>query len=80
MYIICGFCKEKLPVVVSNWNILPVQNSSTCGQNLGIRIGQIGEISIDPDTSFKIIASPSSYRCRNCGYEKEYSYSEILFS
>jgi hypothetical protein len=79
MYIICGFCKEKLPIVVSNWNILPVLDSSTSQQNPRIRIGQMGEVSIDPDMHFKIRASPSTYRCRNCGYEKEYPYNEILF-
>jgi hypothetical protein len=77
MYIICDSCQEKSVVFVSNWNIIPVE---VYQHNAQIRIGKLEDVSINPNTPFQIRPAPSVYRCRTCGFEKQYTTNEIVFN
>lgn len=75
MFVTCNNCKSKLPVIVSSWDITPVDNQI----DSNIRSGKFGELNINPHMNYKIKAHPAIYRCRECGYEKQYPNSEINF-
>lgn len=75
MFIMCDNCKSKLPVIVTSLNIIPMDNQI----NSNIHSGKFGELNINPPVNYKIKAHPTIYRCRECGYEKQYPSNEINF-
>ena len=78
MFVKCNNCKAKLPVVVLNWNIIPMFDSESSSTS-GIRLGLVGDVSINPDIAYRIKPHSDTYRCRQCGYESEYPSEEITF-
>ena len=78
MFVICNKCNSKLPIVVTKWNIIPVIHHENIDDS-HIHLGMFREVSINPKVVYKILPQPDIYRCRNCGYEKQYPSEEIIF-
>jgi len=81
MFIICGHCGERIPVIVNNWRILSEKNIEGKNNRLsdGIELGNMMGASFDSQIHFRILPAPSIYRCRYCGFEKTYTNNEITF-